>query len=167
MKQLAVVLLVTCHRSLVTPALILLSFIATGFANAQTSAAPSPGSDQAAVIAAIQTMYAAFTTDDLAKFHSVAAPDYYAFDGGKRFDGDALIQLLKTAHASGKVYIWRVTKPEVKIEGNIAWITYVNEGSLKDASETKNLTWLESAVLRKENGGWRIKFFHSTRGDSR
>jgi hypothetical protein len=100
--------------------LVLLAFIATGFANAQTSATPSPGSDKAAVIAAIETMYAAFTTDDFAKFHSVAALDFYAFDGGKRFDGDALMQLLKTAHASGKIYIWRVTKPEVKIEGNIA-----------------------------------------------
>jgi hypothetical protein len=142
---------------------VLLGFIATGFANAQTSSAPAPGSDEAAIIAAIETMYVAFTTDDLAKFHSVAAPGFYAFDGGKRFDGDALMQLLKTAHASGKVYIWRVTKPEVTIEGNIAWITYVNEGSLKNASETKNLTWLESAVLRRENGNWRIKFFHSTR----
>ena len=142
---------------------LLLAFIATLFANAQTSTAPSPGSDEAAVIAAVETMYAAFTSDDLAKFHSVAAPDFYAFDGGKRFDGDALMQLLKTTHASGKIYVWRVTKPEVKIEGNTAWITYVNEGSVKDASETKNLTWLESAVLRKENGTWRIKFFNSTR----
>lgn len=140
---------------------VLLGFIATGFANAQTRVAPSP--DEAAVISAIETMYAAFTTDDLAKFHSVAAPDFYAFDGGKRFDGDVLMQLLKTAHASGKVYVWRVTKPEVKIEGDIAWITYVNEGSLKDASETKSLTWLESAVLQRDNGTWRIKFFHSTR----
>ena len=142
---------------------LLLAVIASGFANAQMSAAPSSESDESAVIAAMETMYAAFTTDDLAKFHSVAAPDFYAFDGGKRFDGDALMKLLKTARASGKVYIWRVTTPEVKIEGNIAWITYVNEGSLKDAAETKNLTWLESAVLRREHGNWRIKFFHSTR----
>ena len=45
----------------------------------------------------------------------------------------------------------------------MAWITYVNRGSIKDASGTKAVSWLESAVLRKENDSWRIQFFHSTR----
>jgi hypothetical protein len=49
------------------------------------------------------------------------------------------------------------------MHGDVAWITYVNEGSVKDASATKNVTWLESAFLRKENQNWRIEFFHSTR----
>ena len=67
--------------------------------------------------------------------------------GGKRFDGDALMELIKTAHAAGKVYVWNVTEPEVHIEGDIAWITYVNRGSIQDASGTKSMNWLESAVL--------------------
>ncbi|PYI40867.1 MAG: hypothetical protein DMF12_11805 [Verrucomicrobia bacterium] len=33
----------------------------------------------------------------------------------------------------------------------------------QDAKGKKNLSWLESAVLRTENGAWRIHFFHSTR----
>jgi hypothetical protein len=45
----------------------------------------------------------------------------------------------------------------------IAWITYVNRGSAEDKSGKKDLTWLESAVLRKDAGNWRIHFFHSTR----
>jgi hypothetical protein len=61
------------------------------------------------------------------------------------------------------VFVWKVTKPEVRMHGDDAWITYVNEGSVKDASGTKNVTWLESAFLRKENQNWRLEFFHSTR----
>jgi hypothetical protein len=34
---------------------------------------------------------------------------------------------------------------------------------MKDASGTKELSWLESAVLEKQAGTWRIRFFHSTR----
>lgn len=123
----------------------------------------APDAEQVRVVEAIRTMYAAATNNDLANFHTVAARDFYAFDGGKRFEGDSLMELIKTAHAAGKVYIWTVNDPEVHISGDSAWITYVNRGSVKDASGTKDVSWLESAVLHKESGEWRIQFFHSTR----
>jgi ketosteroid isomerase-like protein len=127
------------------------------------AAEPSADSDEARVIEVMRTFYVAATNDDLAKFHTVVTRDFYSFDGGKRFTGDELMELIKQAHAAGKVYVWTVTKPEVRIQGDVAWITYVNEGSVKDASGTKNVTWLESAFLRKEAQNWRIEFFHSTR----
>jgi ketosteroid isomerase-like protein len=119
--------------------------------------------DQAQVTEAIRSFFAAAASDDLAKFRSVTTPDFYAFDAGGRFASDALMDLIKTAHAAGKVYVWTVNEPEVHISADIAWITYVNRGSIKDASGTKDVTWLESAVLQKEKGMWRIHFFHSTR----
>jgi len=128
--------------------------------------ASQPDRDQEKVIEAVRSMYAALTADDLDKFRAVTAPNFYAFDLGKRFTGDALMDLIKTAHAAGKVYVWTVNEPEVHISGDIAWITYINHGSVKDASGTKDVTWLESAVLQKEKGTWRIHFFHSTRAPS-
>ena len=125
--------------------------------------ASQPDRDQEKVIEAVRSMYAALTADDLDKFRAVTAPDFYAFDLGKRFTGDALMDLIKTAHAAGKVYVWTVNEPEVHIAGDIAWLTYVNRGSVTDASGKKDLSWLESAVLRKDKGVWRIHFFHSTR----
>jgi len=119
--------------------------------------------DQLQVTEAVRSFFAAAATDDLAKFRAVTTPDFYAFDAGGRFTSDALMDLIKAAHAAGKVYVWTVNEPEVRISGDIAWITYVNRGSIKDASGTKEVTWLESAVLQKEKGMWRINFFHSTR----
>ena len=119
--------------------------------------------DEARVIEAIQLMYVALQKDDLAKFQTVTSPDFYAFDGGTRFSGDELIAFVKNLHAAGKIYVWKVTEPEVHIDGTTAWITYVNRGSLEDKSGKQNLSWLESAVLRKQNGAWRIHFLHSTR----
>jgi hypothetical protein len=130
---------------------------------ATESACTGTPADPVQVVETMRTMYAAATDDDLAKFHSVAAPDFYAFDGGKRFDGDALMNTLKSLHASGKVYVWNVTQPHVESDCHFAWITYINRGSMKDASGTKDLTWLESAVLERQAGAWRIRFFHSTR----
>ncbi len=137
------------------------SAIGPGAAERKPTAASAV--DKVQVTDAVSSMFAAATADDLAKFRSIAAPDFYAFDGGKRFTGDALMELIKTLHASGKVYVWNVTEPEVHIYRDIAWITYVNQGSIQDASGIKSMTWLESAVLRKENGLWHVLFLHSTR----
>jgi ketosteroid isomerase-like protein len=136
--------------------------ISTIGAAAADQSAPS-AADQGQITEAIRSFFAAAATDDLGKFRAVITPDFYAFDAGGRFTGDALMDLIKTAHAAGKIYVWTVNEPEVHISGNIAWITYINRGSIKDASGTKDVTWLESAVLEKDNGMWRIHFFHSTR----
>jgi hypothetical protein len=143
--------------------LLCAAFFSTAASATDSSACTATPEDQSQVVEAMRTMYAAATTDDLAKFHTVAAPDFYAFDGGKRYDGDALMNTLKSLHASGKVYVWTVTHPHVEATCDLAWITYINRGSIKDASGTKDLSWLESAVLEKQAGTWRIRFFHSTR----
>lgn len=119
--------------------------------------------DEAQVTQTLQMMYTAATRDDLAGFHSVAAPDFYAYDGGKRFDGDAIMTMVKGLHAAGNIYVWKVTDPEVHITCGVAWVTYVNRGSLQNASGKTNLTWLESAVLQKDKGQWRVRFMQSTR----
>ena len=123
----------------------------------------APASDRTQIVSAVERMYVALTNDDLTLFHSVVAPDFYAFDGGKRFDGDALMELIRGVHAAGKVFAWSVTDPSVELFGDTALITYINRGSLQDQSGRKELSWLESALLRREQGIWRIRFFHSTR----
>ena len=115
------------------------------------------------MVKAVVDMYAAIKADDLDAFHAVAAPDFYAFDGGKRFDGDALPATLATAHAKGRRFDWTVTQPTVHVSCNTALITYVNVGAIGDASGMQPMSWLESAALSYDAGVWRIHFFHSTR----
>mgnify|MGYP001549211463 CR=1 FL=1 len=146
------------------PALVTaLWVLALSLSLATPLSAAQPTAEQANVVQAMRTMYVAATNDDLAEFHSVTTPEFYAFDNGKRFTGDALMAVVKRLHASGIVAVWKVTEPEVHITGQTAWITYVNKGSMHDSSGTKPMTWLESAVLVKENGNWRIQFLDSTR----
>ena len=115
------------------------------------------------IINTVSTVFAAAATDDTAKFDSVIAPGFYIFDGGLRFNRDAIMTLIKTQHAAGKHYEWNVTEPDVHISGDIAWIAYVNKGSITDASGTTQMKWLESAFLQKQAGSWKIVFVHSTR----
>lgn len=153
--------MITNHTIPIAACWLLLSSVTIGAA--EQSPSPPAGPDEARVIEVMRTFYVAATNDDLEKFHTVVTDDFYSYDGGARFTGNELMALIKAAHASGKVFVWNVTKPEVRMHGDVAWITYVNEGSVKDAAGTKNVSWLESAFLRKEKDAWRIEFFHSTR----
>jgi hypothetical protein len=80
--------------------------------------------EQTQIVNTVSTVFTAARTDDVAKFNSVIAPDFYIFDGGARFDGDAIMALIKAQHAGGKRYEWNVTEPDVHISGNTAWIAY-------------------------------------------
>ena len=147
------------HTLFIATALLLTSTIGATASDQSTASA----NDKVQVTEAVRSMFAALSAEDILKLRTVIAPDFYAFEAGGRITGDALIDLIKKAHAAGKVYVWTVNEPEVHIDGSTAWVTYINRGSIKDASETKNVSWLESAVLRKEKDNWRIQFFHSTR----
>lgn len=115
------------------------------------------------VVATLQALYAAARADDLAAFHAVTTPDFYAFDVGMTFAGDALMTLVAQAHAAGKRYEWHVEDPTVHVSCDTAWVTYVNRGWVQDASGRQDVTWLESATLAFDGGHWRIQFLHATR----
>jgi hypothetical protein len=119
--------------------------------------------DQGQVVDTVKGIFAAATVDDLAKFHVVVARGFYLSDAGVRFDGDAIMTLMKAQHAKGRRYEWNVTEPDVHVMGDTAWIAYVNKGSVTDESGTKAQRWLESAFLERRRGVWKIAFMHSTR----
>ena len=94
------------------------------------------GPEEQQIVDTVSTIFTAALTDDVAKFDSVIAPDFYIFEGGARLNGDAIMDLNKAQHLAGKRYEWNVTEPDVHISGNSAWIAYVNKGSITDASGT-------------------------------
>jgi ketosteroid isomerase-like protein len=149
------------HRlAIATISLTLIFSTNVSTARAQQSSSPS---DKAQIIDIVSAIFTAARADDVAKFDSLLAPGFYIYDGGARFNGDSIMAFIKAQHAAGKHYEWNVTEPDVHINGNTAWIAYVNKGSITDASGTQNLKWLESAFLEKQAGAWKIVFLHSTR----
>jgi len=108
-------------------------------------------------------MFVAARADDLPALLALTTPDFYAYDGGKRFTAQALMDFIKKLHAAGKHYEWNVTNPEAHVACNMAWVTYVNQGFIEEAGGHQDMSWLESAVLEYGNGQWRLRFFHSTR----
>ena len=146
--------------ALVTVA-VALTFSARG--STQETGQEGTTAEQRRIVEIISTIFNAILTQDVAKFDSVIAPDFYIFEGGSRFSRKALMDLVKAQHAAGKRYEWNVTEPDVHISGDTAWIAYVNKGSITDGSGTINQQWLESAFLQKQGAIWKIVFMHSTR----
>jgi hypothetical protein len=108
--------------------------------------------DQTQIVDKVQTIFAAALTNDVAMLNRVVAPDFYIYDGGVRFNGDDILGLIKAQQSAGKRFEWKITEPDVHISGNTAWIAYVNQGRITDAS-----------FLDKQAGAWKIVFMHSTR----
>jgi hypothetical protein len=148
------------HIALATTALALMFSVNPVTATAQQKLVTA---EQAEIVDTVSTIFTAARTDDVAKFDSVIASDFYIYDVGSRFNGDSVMNIIKALHAAGKRLEWNVTEPDVHITGNTAWIAYVNKGSISDASGTVNQNWLESAFLQKQAGIWKIVFMHSTR----
>lgn len=141
--------------------------LAVGAALAAPAHACAPKAAATVEVAQVMgAMYAALKADDSHGFHAVTTQDFFTFDGGKRFDSDALLNLIKAAHDRGAVYQWTISDPKVEVDCNTALITYTNIGSLTENGATRPLTWLESATLVHDGARWRIRFFHSTRAAS-
>lgn len=133
-------------------------------AKAQDAACAAKPGDEAAIVATLRGMYAAAMVDDRARMRTYFAPGFYMFDGGNRYEGDSVMDLIEDSYRKGVRYVWSVTKPDVHVHCNEAWIAYVNEGSItKPGAETIPIQWLESAVLERQGGVWKMTFFQSTR----
>ncbi|WP_433969123.1 nuclear transport factor 2 family protein [Tunturiibacter gelidiferens] len=148
------------RSTLAATVLALMLFVAVCRSSGQQRALSA---DQAQVVDTVKAIFSAASLDDLAKFHAVVAPGFYIYDAGARFDGEAIMTLIKAEHAKGRKYEWNVTEPDVHVLGDTAWIAYVNKGGVTDAWGTVAQGWLESAFLERRGGVWKIVFMHRTR----
>src|SRR5260370_9475095 len=115
-------------------ALVTIAFALVFSANVSTARAQQKllTADQAQIVNTVRMIFAAARTDDVAKFDSVIASDFYIYDGGVRFNGDALMPLIKSLHAAGKRYECNLTQPDVHITCNTARLASLNQPSITD-----------------------------------
>lgn len=153
----------TSTRNRISIATITLALVISGPLLPAKAQEKATASDTTQIVDTVKALFTNLSNDDITKFNSLVTPDFYMYDGGQRFTSDSIVALIKAEHATGKHYEWNVTQPDVHVSGNTAWIAYVNEGTVTDASGTIHRKWLESAFLTKNAGHWKIAFFHSTR----
>lgn len=132
-------------------------------AHAATPACPASPSAETEIERTVHAFYDALRADDTAAFRRVTTARFYSFDGGERYDGTALTDLVRDAHAKGIQLNWSVGRLDTQRRCDVAWTAWENIGSVGTPPDIKPVRWLESAVLLHQDGQWKIDFFHSHR----
>jgi len=146
------------------PLLVLVAtFALTGCVHARQADCPSRDDARAEIERAIHDFFDALRKEDQGAFQRLVTGSFYAFDVGKRFDGPELFDVIKDAHAQGVQINWSLGAIDTKLQCDVAWSAWENVGSAGIPPDLEPVRWLESAVLIRENGDWKIDFFHSQR----
>ncbi len=124
--------------------------------------AASPG-DAEAVSRTIRSYFAALAAGDEAAAANLTSPSFYSFDAGKRFTGPELVAAVKEVKRGGTVLQWNIGSIDTHVDCNAAWAAWENVGAAGPAGAVEPVKWLESAMLRREQGHWRLEFLHSSR----
>ena len=115
----------------------------------------------------IQSFFAALATDDYVAVERVTAPDFYAFEIGKRYSGKELSDLIAKSHDEGRIINWGLGPMSMHVDCSVATATWENIGSAGSAGKLQPRAWLESAVLQRHDNRWLLVFLHSTPKDPR
>ena len=124
--------------------------------------------DAQELVATIEGIFAAIGDDDRGRLEQAFCDDFHAFENGVRVSRRELLDLMRDYHARGRRYRWSVVSPQVEVQGDLGIVVYVNRGSITEApgGEPLPMSWLETALLRREASGWRLAFLHSTRASA-
>ncbi len=128
----------------------------------QSGCSPLP-KDRVEVERTVQAFFDALRDNDKAAFQLVTTDSFDSFDGGERFRGVELLDELREAYAQGVELNWSVGQLDTKIQCDVAWSSWENNGSAGIPPDVSPVRWLESAVLIREGEKWKIDFFHSHR----
>lgn len=111
----------------------------------------------------VHAFFDALRKEDKAAFQRLTTSSFYSFDGGKRYVGTELVDVVRDAHARGVQLNWSVGPLDTDRGCDVAWSAWENVGSAGVPPDVKPVHWLESAVLIRQDGSWKVDFFHSQR----
>lgn len=114
----------------------------------------------------IERLYAAVSRGDSAALSRLFAPGFYAFDHGQRMSGADLVSQVDEIAKRRPAYTWTVEDADGHATCNTAWVTYTNRHIPLPGADVRPTAYLESAVLVWLDGGWKLRFFHSTPAQS-
>lgn len=147
-----------------SPFLVLATtLVLTGSAHARGPDCPAPVNARAEIDRTIHDFFDALRKDDEASFKRLTTKSFYSFDVGKRFEGTELVDVVREAHAQGMQINWSIGSIDTKLSCDVAWSAWENVGNAGIPPDLQPVRWLESAVIIRENGSWKIDFFHSQR----
>lgn len=88
--------------------------------------------------------------------------DFVLLEAGMIWNNDTLINRIRPLKNTNFERKNSFTFLSTKQQGDIAWVSYWNQAIINRNGKTSTLKWLESAVLVRQSGRWKIQLMHST-----
>ena len=119
--------------------------------------------NDAAPMQAVKDLFAAMSARDGDAMRKTSTSDFELLEVGELWNMDKLISAILSGSSDWKRrnYFAVITS---RVHGNNAWVSYWNKATFSGPENGKSQRrWLESAVLLKVGGAWKIEQLHSTR----
>ena len=112
----------------------------------------------------VKELFAAMSEQDGKAMQETSTEDFQLLEHGEEWTMQKLVAVVK---ANGKPRQRKNFFKQIRTRqtGDMAWVSYWNKAEIQRATELKILVWLESAVMVKVDGKWKIQMLHSTRVD--
>ena len=149
--------------TLTYPLALAAAIMLTGCAHGRQSNCPSSPQVSGEIEQTVHAFFDALRKEDKVAFQRLTTTSFYSFDGGERYSWTELVDVVRDAHARGVQLNWSIGPLDTKLRCDAAWSAWENVGSAGIPPDVRPVRWLESAVLVRQNGNWKIDFFHSHR----
>lgn len=112
----------------------------------------------------VKELFAAISKHDGKAMQETSTEDFQLLEHGEDW---TMQQLVDAVQPKGKPYERKNFFCQIRArqKGEVAWVSYWNKAVIHRESEVRTVVWLESAVMVKEDGRWKIQLLHSTRLD--
>ncbi len=129
--------------------------LSTQFSFAQTS-------EKAEVQQVITRFFDALSVANIPLMKAEVSDDFMLLENGVIWTIDTLANKISRPKPEGYLRQNSFDFLSTKIDKNRAYVYYKNKAEISSKTRNATIKWLESAILRKEKGRWRMEFMHST-----
>jgi len=98
---------------------------------------------------------------DTLKYYSTA--DFQLLEDGQIWNIDTLINKIMPRRNSKIERLNHFEFIRTVRSRNMAWVSYNNSAEFRLGEKQQTMKWMESAVLIKDKGNWKIQLLHSTK----
>jgi ketosteroid isomerase-like protein len=108
----------------------------------------------------VRNFYDAASTHNFQGIRDLCTDDFIIFESGQVMNVEDFINFLTPFKGATMTYNLEDIKKNV--EDSVAWVTLRSKAKVTMGEQVMNYEWLESAVLKKQDGIWKVAFYHST-----
>lgn len=121
-------------------------------------------SQQDSLKAVVIKVFTALAELDTSKARQYCTSDVSILESSQVWNFDSLALRISTRKAKSPDFkrVNTFEFIETKVFESVGYVSYFNYATISFGGKTTKVKWIETAVMRKEQGGWKMALLHST-----